>query len=256
MNNKKMNQKQSYKKSSVLFMQLGLILALFISYTALEIEMDYQPPTFGQGIEYIDDEKTIIDFILEKKVIPKAKPKQPIRKKTKPIITQTKITNKIDIVDDTKKVVESTLEKTEIEQNEKVNPIKTTSEETKPKIEKTKTFTILGIQEMPTFPGCKGNFDEKKACFELKIKNHIQKHFDNDLAQTLDLEEGKQRISVQFIVDENGNITDIKTRAIHKKLEKEAQRIINKLPKMIPGKQNKKPVRVRYNVPINFQIEH
>jgi protein TonB len=87
------------------------------------------------------------------------------------------------------------------------------------------------------------------------MKKHINKFFDIDLAQTLGLAPGKQRISVQFIIDQNGNVVDIISRANHLKLEKEAKRIIKKLPKMIPGKQNNKKVRVKYNLPINFNVE-
>ena len=37
-----------------------------------------------------------------------------------------------------------------------------------------------------------------------------------------------------FKIDESGNIIDIRTKAPHPKLDKEAQRIIKLLPKMKP----------------------
>jgi protein TonB len=74
------------------------------------------------------------------------------------------------------------------------------------------------------------------------------------LAQDLGLTEGMKRISVQFIIDKNGMVTNIKARAPHPRLQKEAIRIIKLLPKMSPGRQRNKAVNVRYNLPIGFRV--
>ena len=50
-------------------------------------------------------------------------------------------------------------------------------------------------------------------------------------------------------------MTGIRTRGPDKILEKEAARIIGLLPKMEPGKQRGKSVRVPYSIPINFKYE-
>ena len=44
-------------------------------------------------------------------------------------------------------------------------------------------------------------------------------------------------------------------RGPDKNLEKEAQRIISKLPKMTPGKQRGRPVRVPFSIPITFRLQ-
>jgi len=62
-----------------------------------------------------------------------------------------------------------------------------------------------------------------------------------------------QRISVIFKIDKNGNVIDIRARAPHPRLVKEAIRVLNMLPKMKPGIQRGKPVVVPYSLPINFQ---
>ena len=59
---------------------------------------------------------------------------------------------------------------------------------------------------------------------------------------------------VQFRIDETGNIQDIKARAPHADLEKEAKRVIASIPTMIPGEQNGKPVSVMYSLPIAFKV--
>ena len=66
---------------------------------------------------------------------------------------------------------------------------------------------------------------------------------------------GKQKIYVKFKILKTGKIEILGVRAPHKKLAKEARRVVNKLPKMIPGKQKGKPVNVTYMLPIIFTIE-
>ena len=46
-----------------------------------------------------------------------------------------------------------------------------------------------------------------------------------------------------FTIDENGVVTDIRSRGPHPKLEKEAERVVKLLPKMEPGKQRKQNVK-------------
>lgn len=64
------------------------------------------------------------------------------------------------------------------------------------------------------------------------------------------------RVTTQFIVDENGVIRDVKVlRGVSPDLDAEAIRIMSSMPKWNPGKQDGKPVPVRYTVPINFKAQ-
>jgi len=57
-------------------------------------------------------------------------------------------------------------------------------------------------------------------------------------------------------VNKQGGIENVKvTRSVDPSLDKEAIRVINKMPKWIPGKQRGKPVNVSFSVPINFQLQ-
>ena len=56
-------------------------------------------------------------------------------------------------------------------------------------------------------------------------------------------------------IDKNGNVTGVRSRAPHPRLEKEAARVINMLPKMKPGRQRGKAVTVPYSLPITFQVQ-
>ncbi|CAG5086935.1 energy transducer TonB [Parvicella tangerina] len=61
---------------------------------------------------------------------------------------------------------------------------------------------------------------------------------------------------VQFTVWKDGSIRDISVgEAKHKLLEKEAARIIEIMPKWIPGKVNGQDVSVRFALPVNFIVE-
>ena len=90
---------------------------------------------------------------------------------------------------------------------------------------------------------------------EQKLAKLINRKFDKDIASNYGLS-GLQKIYVQFKIDKSGNVTDIKTRAPHKALAKEAEKVINKVPQMKPGKQANKPVNVIYSLPILFQVEY
>ena len=84
-----------------------------------------------------------------------------------------------------------------------------------------------------------------------KITKLINRKFNQDIGTNYGLS-GRQKISTQFTIDKNGDITDIKIRGPHHALEKEAKRVINKIPKMEPGLQRNVPVGVVYTLPIVF----
>src|SRR5690606_32579163 len=64
-------------------------------------------------------------------------------------------------------------------------------------------------------------------------------------------EELNGRIMVQFVVEKDGSLTDIKVvRDLGYGTGKEAERMLKKSPKWKPGIQNGRPVRVYYTLPI------
>lgn len=111
------------------------------------------------------------------------------------------------------------------------------------------------IEEAPIFPGCKANKDELRKCFNYNLQMHVLKKFNVELAQELNLSPGKKRIAVQFIIDQEGNIINIESRAPHPKLKEEIERVVKTLPQMIPAKQKGEPVKMRFNMPITFVVE-
>ena len=112
------------------------------------------------------------------------------------------------------------------------------------------------IQNAPVFKGCEGlSKEDNKICFDKKMKRFVQRNFNTGLANEVGLNSGKYKIQTQFIIDNKGNVVDIKIRAPHTRLKKEMQQLIEKLPKFTPGLQSNKPVQVRYTLPISFQVD-
>lgn len=111
------------------------------------------------------------------------------------------------------------------------------------------------IDQAPIFPGCDDTLsqEELKKCFSKSISQHVGKEFNTKLANDLNLT-GRQKILVSFKINKDGDIAGLKTRAPHQGLAEEAERVINLLPKMIPGKQGGKAVAVTYSLPIVFQV--
>mgnify|MGYP003304605262 CR=1 FL=1 len=63
------------------------------------------------------------------------------------------------------------------------------------------------------------------------------------------------RVFVEFIIERDGSISDANVlNSIHPLLDAEAVRVIKQMPKWEPGKQDGNPVRVKFTVPINFNI--
>lgn len=63
------------------------------------------------------------------------------------------------------------------------------------------------------------------------------------------------RVVVNFIVEKDGSLTNVNVaRAVDPLLDAEALRVVKAMPKWTPGKQNGKPVRVKFNIPVSFRL--
>ncbi len=64
------------------------------------------------------------------------------------------------------------------------------------------------------------------------------------------------RVVVNFIVEKDGAVSNVKVvRSVTPTLDAEAVRVIKAMPKWVPGKQDGKLVRVKYNVPVSFRLQ-
>ena len=119
-------------------------------------------------------------------------------------------------------------------------------------LKSSQNFAFAEVDEVPIFPGCE-DADDKRACFNEKIQKHISKHFNYpQAAQDANIE---GRVNTMFMISSEGTIENIKMRGPDKLLENEVERIINRLPKMTPGKQLGKPVNVPFSIPVQFKLQ-
>lgn len=107
------------------------------------------------------------------------------------------------------------------------------------------------IEEVPIFPGCEGATD-KRACFNKKMREHIMKNFNYPQeAQDAGIQ---GRVSIMFRINKERKVVNIRKRGPAKILEEEAERIISKLPKMVPGKEKGRAVKMPFSIPITFKL--
>lgn len=115
---------------------------------------------------------------------------------------------------------------------------------------------LLTVSAVPLYPGCNARLDneERIECLNEKMARFVQRHFDAGLASEVN---GKDIVSITvvFTIGIDGNPKDIQVRAPNKKLEKEAYRVISKLPKMTPGKFGEVDVNTTYALPIKFRVQ-
>lgn len=229
---------------SKVLVQLGLVLSLFIVYEFMQMKSYPKPIKELTGVMVaIDDSEQIVEF----------KPIEVQIKKT----VQPVVPDKILKVEDDIEIEETVIESTETDETEGIE-IDVDKEIVEIEEEEVvvEDVPFMIIEEVPVFPGCAGDNDEKRKCFSTEITKFVLKRFNSELATDLGLPSGSnQKIFVLFRIDKNGDIIDVMARAPHKKLKEEAIRVINLLPKMTPGKQRGRAVGVKYGLPITFRVE-
>ena len=115
------------------------------------------------------------------------------------------------------------------------------TEPVKPKEEENKVFDV--VEQMPSYPGGMGALMQY-------LSSHIK-------YPAIAEENGIQgRVICTFVVERDGSITDVRiAKSVDPSLDKEAMRVVSKMPKWIPGKQNGSAVRVKYTLPVTFRLQ-
>jgi len=233
----KKNPQADLNKKSTFYFSIGLFIVLFISWQAIEYK-NYDDDGYGYIALDVDDDDDEEIPITEQLKTPPPPPPPPA-----PEI--------IEVVEDEEEIEETIIESTETDQEEEIDIEDLDVEEVEEDVE----VPFAVIENVPVFPGCeRGNNAKKRKCMSEKIAKFVQRKFNTDLAGDLGLT-GRQRISVIFKINKTGDVTGVRARAPHPRLEKEAQRVINLLPKMQPGKQRGVAVTVPYSLPIIFQVQ-
>lgn len=103
-------------------------------------------------------------------------------------------------------------------------------------------LSVAMVEQKPSFPGG-----------ESAMYKWLQ---DNIIYPAAASEEGVQgKVTVQFIVEKDGSITHVQVvRGKHPAFDAEAARVIRKMPRWTPGRNNGQPVRVTYHLPVQFKL--
>ena len=235
----KKNMKANVGRNSSIYFALGLVLMLFITYQSINYK-SYDKAAIDIGSLNLEQENEEEIPIIDLKLPPPPPPPPAVAPQV------------IEIVEDEVEIEETVIESTETDQTEEIVEVEEVMVED---IYEDVEVPFSVIENVPEYPGCeKGTNAQKRKCMSDKIAKFVQRKFNTDLANDLGLT-GKQKISVVFKIDKKGNVTGVRSRAPHPRLEKEAARVINLLPKMKPGRQRGRAVIVPYTLPITFIVQ-
>ena len=231
----KKNPKADLNKNRNLYFVIGLTFVTFITWQAIESKT-YEKTFDYEALNVEDDDDEDIPITEQIKTPPPPPPPPPA-----PEV--------IEVVEDEEEVEETVIESTETDQDEIIIE----------EIEVEDEFEDIDvpfavIEDVPIFPGCESVAkSQRRACFQEQMNKHIRKNFRYpDIAQEMGIQ---GRVYVNFIIAKDGSITNIRMRGPDKNLENEAARIIGRLPKMTPGKQRGRAVRVPFSIPITFRLQ-
>jgi TonB family protein len=122
--------------------------------------------------------------------------------------------------------------------------IQTTEDNPVQVLEKDNDTIYNVVEEMPEFPG--------------GVEAMI--HYVGDNVKYPEEAKDKEiqgRVFISFVIEKDGSVNEVKVmRGIGGGCDEEAVRVIKAMPKWKPGKQEGKPVRVNYMMPINFKLNN
>jgi TonB family protein len=105
-----------------------------------------------------------------------------------------------------------------------------------------KVYDFVSLEQQPTYPGGMTQFYQ----FLKKTVRYPKEAQDKNI-------QGK--VFLSFVVEKNGELTNFKVdRKLGGGTDEEAIRVMKLSPHWIPGIQDKKAVRVKYNIPISFTL--
>ena len=231
----KKNPEADLNKNRNLYFVIGLTLVLACTWAAVEYKT-YDRQLNFDGVNMLEDDEDDVPITEQLKTPPPPPPPPPPAPEV------------IEIVEDEEEVEETVIESTESDEEMIIEDIVVEDDFEDIDV----PFAV--IEDVPIFPGCERVAkSQRRTCFQDQMNKHIRKNFRYpDIAQEMGIQ---GRVYVNFIIAKDGSITNIRMRGPDKNLENEAARIIGRLPKMTPGKQRGRAVRVPFSIPITFRLQ-
>ena len=235
----KKNPKANLETRKGLFMQIGLILSLLFVWGVLEYK------SYDHSVKSLGEEQVILE---DEEIIPVTERQQQKPPPPPPPPPQEQI---VVVKDDVELEEELQIESTETDEEEAIEIEEVAVEE-----EEEEVFNFQVVESQPVYPGCEKESTKqaKYMCFQKSIMRHVKKNFKYpEIAKEMGIQ---GRVIVQFVIGKDGKIKDAKVlRGVDKNLDKEALRIVSRIPGMSPAKQRGKSVPVSFMLPITFKLQ-
>ena len=228
---KKTNKANLESKRNI-FLQVGFVVTLSLVLLGFEWTTSTAVVNSLGNLAAHDIEDEMNPITRQEEIKPPPPPPKP------------QVTEILNIVEDDVEIEdELELEDTEADEDMEIEIMDVEEEE-----EDAPVFFI--VEDMPIFMPHKCKTKEEG---DVELQRYIGKNIKfPDVARENGI---SGRVYVSFVVDKKGKVKDVKVlRGVDPSLDQEAVRVIQSLPPFSPGKQRGKPVKVAYNVPINFKL--
>jgi protein TonB len=225
----KKNEKANLESKKSLFIQIGLIVALLVCLGAMEWTSGQKTDSAFAGMT---------EEAIEEEQIPVTE-ETPPEEMPPPEVT---VTDLFEIVEDDVVIDnEVRFEDDETSEDKTVEiyaPVLQAEEE---EVEE-EIFVI--VEDMPKFKG--GDINTFREWVQKRVRY-----------PELAAENGIQgRVFITFVVETSGNVSNVTvSRSVDALLDEAAKEAVSASPKWEPGMQRGRPVRVRYSIPIIFQLQ-
>ena len=226
----KKSPKADLENKKSLFLEIGLVIALAVCGAALAFNTKPEPEPYTPPKQDVREQEFEMD-----RTVQQQEQQQPEQQKAKTqvladVLTIVSNDTKIDTPDLLFSDDAAAFEDFEFEVEEVVEQI--VEEE-----------FFVTAEEMPTFQG--GDLS--------KFRNWVQQHVKYP---QIALENGIQgNVVIKFVVEKDGSVTNIQVlQSPDRSLGEEASRVLATSPKWEPGQQSSQKVRVKYTLPVMFQI--
>lgn len=227
----KKSPKADLENKKMLFLEIGLVIALAVCGAALAFNTKPEPEPYTPPKQDVREQEFEMD-----RTVQEQEQQQPEQQKAKTqvladVLTIVSNDTKIETPDLLFSDDASAFDDFEFEVEEVVETI--VEEE-----------IFVTAEEMPTFQG--GDLS--------KFRNWVQ---NNVKYPQIALENGIQgNVVIKFVVEKDGKLSNIQVlQSPDKTLSDAAVQVLQKSPKWKPGKQRNKPVRVTYTLPVSFKIQ-
>ncbi|MBQ5710905.1 MAG: energy transducer TonB [Alistipes sp.] len=227
----KKSPKADLENKKMLFLEIGLVIALLVCGAALAFNTKPEPEPYTPPKQDVREQEFEMD-----RTVQEQEQQQPEQQKAKTqvladVLTIVSNDTKIETPDLLFSDDASAFDDFEFEVEEVVETI--VEEE-----------IFVTAEEMPTFQG--GDLS--------KFRNWVQS---NVKYPQIALENGIQgNVVIKFVVEKDGKLSNIQVlQSPDKTLADAAVQVLQKSPKWKPGKQRNKPVRVTYTLPVSFKIQ-